>query len=141
LFSHIHNTELTLLILVGLVAGLAALAQRWKTPYPIVLVLGGLALSFFSLIPHVSLHPTFVFLVILPPLLFASALNTAWREFRFNLVSIAMLGLGMVAITVAGVSIVAHLFMPEFDWRTGAVLGAVVSTTDAIAVASAARDH
>ncbi len=136
--SRIHSTELTLLILVVLVAALAALAQRVKTPYPIVLVLSGLALSFFPVIPHVSINPTFVFLVILPPLLFTSALNTAWREFRFNLVSIAMLGLGLVVFTVAGVSIVAHFFMPEFDWRTGAVLGAVISTTDAIAVAAIA---
>lgn len=136
--SRIHSTELTLLILVVLVALLAALAQRVKTPYPIVLVLSGLALSFFPVIPHVSINPTFVFLVILPPLLFASSLNTAWREFRFNLVSIAMLGLGLVAFTVAGVAIVAHFFMPEFDWRTGSVLGAVISTTDAIAVAAIA---
>ena len=42
--SRIHSTELTLLILVLLVALLAALAQRVKTPYPIVLVLSGLAL-------------------------------------------------------------------------------------------------
>jgi monovalent cation/hydrogen antiporter len=136
--SPIHNIELTLLILVALVAGLAALAQRLKTPYPIVLVLGGLVLSFFPAIPHVSINPTFVFLVVLPPLLFAASLNTAWREFRFNLVSIAMLGLGLVGFTVAGISIVAHFFMPEFDWRTGAVLGAVISTTDAIAVAAIA---
>lgn len=136
--SRIHSTELTLLVLVVLVAALAALAQRVKTPYPIVLVLSGLALSFFPLIPHVSINPTFVFLVILPPLLFAAALNTAWREFRFNLVAIAMLGFGVVGLTVAGVSIAAHFFMPEFDWRTGALLGAVVSTTDAIAVAAIA---
>jgi monovalent cation/hydrogen antiporter len=136
--SRIHSTELTLLILVVLVALLAALAQRMKTPYPIVLVLGGLGLSFFPIIPHVSINPTFVFLVILPPLLFAASLNTAWREFRFNLITIAMLGFGMVGVTVAGVAIVAHFFMPEFDWRTGALLGAVVSTTDAIAVAAIA---
>ncbi|MBB6145600.1 CPA1 family monovalent cation:H+ antiporter [Silvibacterium bohemicum] len=129
---------MTLLILVVLVSSLAALAQRVKTPYPIVLVLSGLILSFFPVIPHVSINPTFVFLVILPPLLFAASLNTAWREFRFNLVSIAMLGLGLVAFTVAGISTVAHFFMPEFDWRTGAVLGAVISTTDAIAVAAIA---
>ncbi|GGH02319.1 Na+/H+ antiporter [Silvibacterium dinghuense] len=136
--SRIHSTELTLLVLVVLVAALAALAQRLRTPYPIVLVLSGLVLSFFPLIPHVSINPTFVFLVVLPPLLFASTLNTAWREFRFNLVTIAMLGLGLVGFTVAGVSLIAHLFMPEFDWRTGALLGAVVSTTDAIAVGAIA---
>lgn len=134
----IHNVELTLLVLVILVALLALLAQKLNTPYPIVLVLGGLALSFFRIIPHVSLSPTFVFLVILPPLVFASALNTPWREFRYNLTSISMLGLGLVVFTVAGVAIIAHFFVPGFDWRTGAVLGAVVSTTDVIAVGAIA---
>lgn len=132
--SGIHNVELTLLVLVVLVAALAVLAQRLRTPYPIVLVLGGLALSFFRIIPHVSLNPTFVFLVILPPLVFASSLNTPWREFRENISSISMLGLGLVAFTVAGVAVFAHFIMRDFDWRTGAVLGAVVSTTDVIAI-------
>lgn len=136
--SAIHNAELTLLILVVLVALLAVLAQKLKTPYPIVLVLGGLALSFFRATPHVSLNPTFVFLVILPPLVFASSLNTPWREFRSNLTSISMLGVGLVAFTVAGVAVFAHFLIPGFNWRTGAVLGAVVSTTDVIAVAAIA---
>ena len=136
--SGIHSTEETLLVLVTLVALLAAFAQRLKTPYPIVLVLGGLVLSFFPRVPHVSLNPSFVFLVVLPPLLFASSVNTAWREFRFNLVSITMLGIGLVVFTVVGLAIVAHFFIREFDWRIGALLGAVVSTTDTIAVASIA---
>lgn len=134
----IHNAELTLLILVVLVAVLAVLAQKLKTPYPIVLVLGGLVLSFLHFVPRVSLNPTVVFLVILPPLIFASALNTPWREFRANMASIAMLGLGLVVFTVVGVAVFAHFVLPGFDWRTGAVLGAVVSTTDAIAVAAIA---
>jgi Na+/H+ antiporter len=102
-------------------------------------VLGGLALSLIPAVPDVSLSPSFVFLVVLPPLLFASSLNTAWREFRYNLVSISLLGLGLVAFTVAGVALAVHLVLPGFDWRIGAVLGAVVSTTDAIAVAAIAR--
>jgi Na+/H+ antiporter len=137
--SAIHGTEGTLLALVVLVALLAAFAQRLKTPYPIVLVLGGLVLSFFPRVPHVSLNPAFVFLVVLPPLLFASSLNTAWREFRENLVSISMLGIGLVAFTVAGVAVASHFFIPDFDWRVGAVLGAVLSTTDAIAISAIAR--
>ena len=134
----IHNAELTLLVLVVLVALLAVLAQKLKTPYPIVLVLGGLVLSFFRAVPHVSLNPTFVFLVILPPLVFASSLNTPWREFRANLSSISMLGLGLVGFTVAGVAVFARFVIPGFDWRSGAVLGAVVSTTDVIAVSAIA---
>src|SRR5271166_4204655 len=137
--SGIHSSEVTLLVLVTLVALLARFAQRLKTPYPIILVLGGLVLSFIPEVPHVSLSPAFVFLVVLPPLLFAGSINTPWREFRYNLMSISMLGIGLVAFTVAGVAVVSRLFIPDFDWRVGAVLGAVVSTTDTIAVGAIAR--
>jgi Na+/H+ antiporter len=137
--SGIHGAEITLLVLVILVALLAVFTRRLKVPYPIVLVLGGLVLSFFPRIPHVSLNPAFVFLVVLPPLVFASSINTAWREFRNNLSSIATLGIGLVAFTVVGVAIISHFFIPGFDWRVGAVLGAVLSTTDVIAVGAIAR--
>ncbi|MGH9709082.1 MAG: cation:proton antiporter, partial [Candidatus Acidiferrales bacterium] len=100
----IHSTELIFLLLLLFVAGLAALAKRFSTPYPIILVIGGLILSFFPRIPHVALNPDMVFLVILPPLLFSSAFVTSWREFRYNLVSISMLALGLVLFTVRGVA-------------------------------------
>ena len=137
--SQLHFVELVFLSLVAFVALLAALAQKLRVPYPILLVLGGLALSFVPIFPDIYLRPDFVFLVILPPLLFASSLQTSWREFKFNLVSIAMLAFGLVAFTVAGVAVAAHFFLPGFDWRTGAVLGAVVSTTDAIAIGAIAK--
>jgi len=135
----IHNIEITLLVLVVVVALLAVLARRLKVPYPIILVLGGLALSFIPFVPNVRLSPTVVFLVILPPLIFASALNTPWREFKFNIISISMLGLGLVIFTVVGVAVFAHLVIPGFDWRTGAVLGALISPTDIIAVSAIAK--
>jgi CPA1 family monovalent cation:H+ antiporter len=43
----IHNVEIIFLLLLLFVAGLAALAKRFHIPYPIVLVIGGLILSFF----------------------------------------------------------------------------------------------
>jgi len=135
----IHNIEITLLVLVVLVALLAVFARRLKVPYPIILVLGGLALGFIPWVPDVRLSPTVVFLVILPPLIFASALNTPWREFKFNIISISMLGLGLVIFTVVGVAVFAHLVIPGFDWRTGAVLGALISPTDIIAVSAIAK--
>jgi CPA1 family monovalent cation:H+ antiporter len=80
-----------------------------------------------------------IFFVVLPPLLYAAAWNTSWREFSYNLVSISSLAIGLVSFTVAGVTLAAPLILPAFDWRTGFVLGAVVSTTDPIAATSIAR--
>jgi CPA1 family monovalent cation:H+ antiporter len=134
----IHRTELVLLLLLLLAAGLTTMARRFQTPYPIVLVIAGLFLSFVPGLPQVSLNPDVVLLILLPPLLFAAATNTAWRDFRFHLVSILMLAFGLVGFTVVGVSAAANWLLPGFDWRIGLTLGAVVSTTDAIAATSIA---
>ena len=135
----IHAVELVLLLLLLFVVLFAALARKLQTPYPIVLVIAGLLLSFVPGIPKVSLNPDVVFLVVLPPLLYSAAWLTSWREFRFNLVSILMLAFGLVGFTVAGVAATAKWVFAGFDWRLGFVLGAVVATTDAIAATSIAK--
>jgi CPA1 family monovalent cation:H+ antiporter len=135
----IHSVELVILLLIAFVAALAALAKRYQTPYPIVLVIGGLIISFIPHIPRVALDPDIIFLVILPPLLFSSAYVTSWRDFRYNMFSIGMLAFGLVGFTVFGVAAAALWILPGFDWRMGLVLGAIVSTTDAIAATSIAK--
>jgi monovalent cation/hydrogen antiporter len=135
----IHAIELVLLLLLLFVVVFATLAQRLKTPYPIVLVIAGLLLSFIPGIPSIRLNPEVIFLVVLPPLLYSGAWLTSWREFKFNLVSICMLAFGLVGFTVLGVARTAHWIFPAFDWKVGAVLGAVVATTDAIAATAIAK--
>ncbi len=135
----IHHLELTLLFLVLLVAGLTTVAQRFKTPYPIVLFIGGVILSLLPNLPHIALDPDVVFLVILPPLLYIGGFNTSWRDFHANIVSILMLAFGLVGFTVLGIALGTGWLFDAFDYRLGAVLGAVVSTTDAIAATSIAK--
>jgi Na+/H+ antiporter len=98
-----------------------------------------LILSLIPVFPNISLDPTLVFLVVLPPLLYSSALQTSWREFRINLVQILLLAFGGVAFTVAGVALASHLLLPDFSLAAGAVLGAVVSATDAISASAIGR--
>jgi len=135
----IHHLELTLLFLVLLVAGLTTLAQRFKIPYPIVLFLGGVVLSLLPHLPQIALDPDVVFLVVLPPLLYIGGFNTSWRDFHKNIVSILMLAFGLVGFTVFGIALGSSWLIPGFDYRLGAVLGAVVSTTDAIAATAIAK--
>src|ERR1700733_9113793 len=117
--SGIHSAELIFLLLLVFVVSLAALAKRLKVPYPIVLVIGGLLLTFIPHIPRVALNPDVVFLVVLPPLLFSSAYATSWRDFEFNLVSIILLAFGLVAFTVIGAAAASRWILPGFDWRAG----------------------
>jgi Na+/H+ antiporter len=131
--------ELVLLLLLVFVVLFAALARKLQTPYPIVLVIAGLFLSFIPGIPKINLNPDVIFLVVLPPLLYNAAWLTPWREFKFNFISIFLLAFGLVGFTVAGVAWTAKWVFAGFDWRLGFVLGAVVATTDAIAATSIAK--
>jgi Na+/H+ antiporter len=137
--SGIGAVELVFLLLLFFVVVFGLLARKLKTPYPIVMVIGGLILSALPGIPQITLEPDLVFLVVLPPLLYASAWTTSWRDFRYHLLTIFLLAFGLVAFTVAGVALVAPNVFSGFDWRLGLVLGAVVAPTDAIAATSIAR--
>ena len=127
--GNVQALELIVLLLLVFVAVFAALAQRLQTPYPIGLVIAGLLLGFIPGIPRVSLAPDIVFFVLLPPLLYAAAWTTSWRDFSYNLISIISLAFGLVAFTVVGVATVARAAFPGFDWRLGVVLGALVAPT------------
>ena len=135
----LHSLQAVFLFLLLLVALFAALAKRINVPYPILLVVAGLGISFIPHVPRVRLNPELVFLIFLPPLLYASAWQTNFREFKANLLSISMLAIGLVSFTVFGVALFADHFITALDFKSGFILGAVVATTDAIAAASIAQ--
>ncbi|HXU17323.1 MAG TPA: Na+/H+ antiporter [Terriglobales bacterium] len=136
---NIQGIEIVFLLLLLFVVVFGALARKLAVPYPIVLVIGGLLLSFVPRIPRMTLNPDLVFFVILPPLLYSAAWLTSWREFSYNLVSIFLLAFGLVTFTIVGVTEAGNWLLPGFDWRVGLVLGAIVAPTDAIAATSIAR--
>jgi Na+/H+ antiporter len=137
--NSVHAVELVFLLLLLFVVVFASLARKLQLPYPIVLVIAGLVLSFLPGIPHITLSPQVIFLVVLPPLLYSAAWFTSWRDFSYNIVSILLLAFGLVGFTVLGVAEAAHWSFAPFDRRLGFVLGAVVATTDAIAATSIAK--
>ena len=129
----------TVLGLLAVVAALVPLANRLAVPYPVLLVIGGLILGFIpnKVLPDVALAPDLVFLTFLPPLLYWEALTTSWRDFRANLRPIGSLAIGLVVVATCGVAVVAHLVL-GMPWAIAFVLGAVVSSTDAVAASSIA---
>jgi Na+/H+ antiporter len=135
----IQAVQAVFLLLLVFVAMFAGLARRLKVPYPILLVVAGLLVSFLPGMPRIGLDPDLVFLVFLPPLLYSAAWTLSWREFQRNFVSIAMLAVGLVLFTVVGLTLAADSLLPGFDWKAAVLLGAVVAATDAIAVTSIAR--
>src|SRR4030095_3571939 len=87
---HMQNAELLILLLIS-VAGFGLLARKIRVPDPIVLVLGGLVVSLIPGLPNVELQPDYVFLIVLPPLLYAQAWFTSWKDFCDNIRPITML--------------------------------------------------
>ena len=127
-----HHVE-PLVLLFVFVTTLVILANRWAVPYPVLLVLGGLALSFVPWLPVIRLDPNLVLFFFLPPLLYPAAIFTSWRDFRRNLHGILFLAIGLVLTTTTVVAWVAHSFIPGLPWAAAFALGAIVSPPDAVA--------
>ena len=137
MFSHEDSLVLLALLVAG--AGLLIAAQAVRIPYPILLVLGGLALGFVPGIPEIELPPDLVLVAVLPPLLYGSAFFTSLREFRANLKSITLLAIGLVLMTMVLVAWAAHELVTGLSWAEAFVLGAIVSPTDPIAATAIAQ--
>lgn len=124
--------EIVIILLIATIV-LALLAQRLKVAYPIMLVIGGVALGFFPELPSVELDPQLAFTLFLPPILFAAAYFMPWDEFVLNLRPILLLAFGLVFATVFAVAYAAEALI-GLPLAAGFVLGAIVSPPDAVAV-------
>jgi monovalent cation/hydrogen antiporter len=129
----------TVLFLLFLVTLLAVITRRWTIPYPTVMVLTGLVVAMVPGLPHVQLMPEVVFLIFLPPLLYAAAFDTPWNDFRRNLRPIVFLAIGLVLVTTFAVGMIVRWLVPEIPWAAAFALGAIVSPPDAIAATSLTR--
>ena len=89
-------------------------------------------------LPSVELAPELVLLLVLPPVIYSSAVAMSWREFRFNLRPIALLAVGCVVFTTGAIATVSH-YLLGLAWPVGFLLGAIVSPPDAVAPLSIAR--
>jgi CPA1 family monovalent cation:H+ antiporter len=123
---------LILLLLVA-VTLLSIAARRIHLPYPTVMVVGGLLISLVPNLPHVEAKPELLMILFLPPLLYAAAWQTSWRDFRANLRPIILLAVGFVAFTTFIVGGIAHWMIPGMTWAAAIALGAIISPPDAIA--------
>ena len=70
-----EHLELVIFGLLVAVAGFVVLSGVLKVPYPILLVVGGLALSLLPGLPTLELPPNLVLMIFLPPLLYSAAFS------------------------------------------------------------------
>ena len=126
-----HPVELIIALLAAAVV-LGLLSRLVRVPDPILLVLGGLILGLQPGVPQFTLDHNLVFLLFLPPLLYAGAFHTDWNEFRTYIRPIGLLAVGLVLGTSAAVALVANLTF-GLPWAYGFLLGAIISPPDAVA--------
>lgn len=132
----IQDNLLLVLTLLFVISILTMISGKLKIAYPIFLVISGLLISLIPGIPQIALHPDLVFLIFLPPLLYAAAWNTSWNDFWRLKRPISLLGFGLVIFTSATVAWTSHILIPDFSLAAGFLLGGIISPPDAIAATS-----
>jgi CPA1 family monovalent cation:H+ antiporter len=124
--------------LLAVAAGLTELSRRLSAPYPVVLVLAGLALGFVGGLPTPQLDPELFFFFFLPPLVYSEALLYSTEDLKAHGTEIFLLAVGLVLVTTAGVAAVAHSVM-ALPWAAAVILGAVVGPTDPVSASAVIR--
>src|SRR6202142_134648 len=127
-----------LILLLTVIAAVSVAALRLKIPPAILLVISGVVLALVPGLPTVNLAPNFVLLFVLPPIIYASAVEMSWSAFKFNLRPISLLAVGCVFFTTTLTASVSHWVL-GFSWPVGFVLGAIVSPPDPVAQLAIAR--
>ncbi|KJK10278.1 sodium:proton antiporter [Terrabacter sp. 28] len=127
-----------LLAIAATVLGGAWLADRFELPAPLVLIVLGIAGSYLPFVPEVALSPDVVLLGILPPLLYAAAIQTSLVDFRNNRAVILGLSVGLVLFTALGVAVFLSVVL-DVQFGVAFAIGAVVAPPDAVAATAVGR--
>ncbi len=130
---------LALLLLILGSCAIAGLARRRGVAAPILLVLAGLAASYLPGVPVFRLQPDLILFVVLPPLVYTTALESSYLNLRDNLRTLALLSVGLVLFTALVVGGVTWLAVPGLPLAAAFTLGAILGPTDAVTTASIGR--
>ena len=128
-----------LLMLMAATVLLAPVGDRISIPYPVLLLMFGLVLAFVPGLPVPAINPEFLLPLVLPPLLFAAARRTSWREFLDNRRPITLLAVALVAVTAFAVGYTLQALVPGLPLIAALALGAAVAPPDPVAATAVAH--
>ncbi len=114
------------------------LGDKLGLPSPVLMTLFGGVLALIPSIPNVSLPPEFILPLVLPPLIYAAAQRTSWRQFAANKRPIFLMAVALVFVTTAAVAAVANLLVPGLGLAGAVALGALVAPPDPVAATAVA---
>ncbi|MGF1424947.1 Na+/H+ antiporter [Kitasatospora sp. LaBMicrA B282] len=126
------------LFLVVLATAVATFARHWRVPAPSLLVLAGIGVALIPGAPALHVPPQTIALVVLPPLLYASAEELSLRDLRIVWRPVTILAFGLVFASAAAVGFAA-VVLTGLPPAMAFVLGAILASTDPVAVTALGR--
>ncbi|HEY9291067.1 MAG TPA: sodium:proton antiporter [Microlunatus sp.] len=133
-----NGVELLLVVIAAI--AVSALAQKRGLQPPLVLTALGLAVSFIPGLPRLEIAPEVILGVVLPPLLYSTALEFSFVNFMRNLWPIVGLGVVLVFLTAFAAGFTTLWLVPEINsLMVALVLGAVVAPSDAVTAEAIGR--
>ncbi|OIV38369.1 Na+/H+ antiporter [Mangrovactinospora gilvigrisea] len=131
--------QLTLLFIVLFATIIVVpLARRIGLPFPVLLTVLGIVLAVLNFVPNVEIEPELILPVVLPPLLYASAQRSSWRQFAANRRPILLLAVALVVVTTVVVAYVGSALVPGLTLASAFVLGAMIAPPDPVAASAVA---
>lgn len=133
--------DYALVAVLGLVVVVvtAAFSRRLGVAAPLLLVVVGIGYSLIPGVPQVVVEPDIILMGVLPPLLYAAAINVPVVDFRRNFLSISALSVLLVVVSAFATGFVLFTLLPDLDLGAAIALGAVISPTDVVAATSIAK--
>src|SRR5215212_3873499 len=134
-----QNLFIEYVFLIMIILALVMIANKLRIAYPIILVIGGLALSLTSAFSNIKIDPDLIFFIFLPPLLYEAAWQTSWKEFWKWRRVITSFAFPIVIITSCVIALVSNALIPGFTLALGFLLGGIISPPDAISATTIMR--
>lgn len=133
--------DYALLVLFGIltIVAVASVAPKLGVAAPLVLVVIGTACSFIPALPPIEFEPGLLLSLVLPPILYAAAVNVPLVDLRRNIKPIAGLSVLLVIVSALAVGVLMHALIPVLSFPAAVALGAVVSPPDAVAATAIAK--
>jgi monovalent cation:H+ antiporter, CPA1 family len=134
----LQTTIETLLVLLLIIFAVAVVVRWVRLPYPIALLVAGL-LGFQPGFREIHLTPDLILVVFLPVLLFEGAYNVSARSLWRNIVPVSLLAVPGVVLGTTVTGTLVHWLL-GLAWPVALLFGALISSTDPIAVVSLFRE-
>lgn len=117
----------------------AAFSRKLGVAAPLLLVLVGIGYSFIPGVPEIDVEPDIILMGVLPPILYAAAINVPLVDFRRDFASISALSVLLVVVSALVTGFVLFMLLEDLDLGAAIALGAVISPPDVVAATAIAK--